>query len=343
MSARRALVEQSADMISATLAITAVTTARRAMSTTSTTGARRALADDEFIAAPAARRALSESLRATESPRPLRAAEPVDEPTGAGRARRAAEPVVPVALTLDGTGPERAFIKAEPDSRRHHGRSRLMAAGIGLAAVIGTVSGGLAITTNAMASGTASPFDTTDAETAGVIADDQVGAEADPAIEETPEVVEVEPITVDVTPTVDPASVTAPGQKAPLSTAQAIEKAKSMVGDQNYGNMCLALSATFYGYSSAGVNSATDAAATIQAAGQMHTDMNSIPVGALVWYDGGPSGNPYGHVAMYAGDGMIYSNGAPTGVGLIPLDEPADGWHEPIIGWSTVWLPSATG
>ena len=75
MSARRALVEQSADMIPATLAITAVTTARRAMSTTSTTGARRALADDEFIAAPAARRALSESLRATESPRPLRAAE----------------------------------------------------------------------------------------------------------------------------------------------------------------------------------------------------------------------------------------------------------------------------
>ena len=106
--------------------------------------------------------------------------------------------------------------------------------------------------------------------------------------------------------------------------------------------MCLSLVATFYGYTSAGEEGAQQSAATVSAAGQMHTDLTNIPVGALIWYDGTPIGNPFGHVAMYAGNGMVYSNGAPTGVGLIPLREPADGWGEPIIGWSSVWLPAAT-
>ncbi len=39
---------------------------------------------------------------------------------------------------------------------------------------------------------------------------------------------------------------------------------------------------------------------------------------------------------------MIYSNGASTGVGLMSINVPADSWHEPIIGWSAVWLPNAT-
>lgn len=331
MSARRALVEHSAGTASLTLttpAITAVIGARRAMPAASEvygSTARRALRGEGSVSAPRARRAL---------PEPLEQAAPQ-------RARRAAEQIVPVGLTIGEDSPERAFIKSMPSRGRRRGNSRIVAASIGLAAVIGTISGGLAITNSAVATGTASPYDAT---TETIDPDTVVGADTAAETEETPEVVEVAPITVDISaPKVDPASITAPGQKAPLSTEEAIEKAKSMVGNQNYGNMCLALSAAFYGYSSAGVNSATDAAAAIEAAGQMHKDMDNIPVGALIWYDGGLSGNPYGHVAMYAGDGMIYSNGAPTGVGLIPLDEPATSWHEPIIGWSTVWLPSATG
>lgn len=136
--------------------------------------------------------------------------------------------------------------------------------------------------------------------------------------------------------------VFAPGQRAPKTPAEAIATAQSMVGNQNYGNMCLALVSAFYGYTSAGIASAQDAAGVAAAAGMMHTDMSDIPVGALIWYDGGPVGNPYGHVAMYAGDGMIYSNGASTGVGLMSINVPADSWHEPIIGWSAVWLPNAT-
>lgn len=136
--------------------------------------------------------------------------------------------------------------------------------------------------------------------------------------------------------------VIAPGQRTPDTVEQAMAKAASMTGHRGYSNMCLSLVATFYGYTTAGEEGAQQAAQTIIAAGQMHYDLENIPVGALVWYDGTPKGNPFGHVAMYAGNGMVYSNGAPTGVGLIPLREPADGWGEPLIGWSTVWLPKAT-
>ncbi|SER87184.1 hypothetical protein SAMN05443377_1154 [Propionibacterium cyclohexanicum] len=117
-----------------------------------------------------------------------------------------------------------------------------------------------------------------------------------------------------------------------------------MAGNQDFGNMCLALVATFYGYTSSGVDSAQQAAEQVTAAGQMHTDMSRIPLGALVWYSGSPVGNPYGHVAMYAGNGKIYSNGAGPGgqVGLISIDTPVKSWGEPYIGWSGVWLPHAT-
>ena len=107
-------------------------------------------------------------------------------------------------------------------------------------------------------------------------------------------------------------------------------------------SLCLALVAHFYGYTSSGVESAQAAADQIIADGQMHTDFSDIPVGALVWYSGRHGGNPNGHAAMYAGDGMVYSNFASTGVGLIGLMDPVEKWRQPIIGWSNVWLPSAT-
>lgn len=135
----------------------------------------------------------------------------------------------------------------------------------------------------------------------------------------------------------------ASGQVAPFSVDAAIARAQSMTGNMNYGDMCLALVAAFYGYSSSGINSASDAAGMIIAAGQMRYDLSDIPVGALVFYNGTPAGNPFGHVAMYAGDGMIFSNGAANGgVGMISLHTPSSSWGEPIIGWSSVWLPYAT-
>lgn len=134
----------------------------------------------------------------------------------------------------------------------------------------------------------------------------------------------------------------APGQKVPLSVEQAMANAQRLSGSGNYNNMCLALVSNFYGYGSSGAIGAQQAANQIIAAGQMHYDMDDIPVGALIWYDGSKIGNPYGHVAMYAGDGMVYSNGHQNGVGLMSINKASNEWGQPIIGWSNVWLPAAT-
>lgn len=134
----------------------------------------------------------------------------------------------------------------------------------------------------------------------------------------------------------------APGQLAPLSVSEALTRAEAMVGSTQWEGLCLGMMADLYGYSTSGVGSAQIAAEQIIADGQMHTDMTDIPIGALIWYDGLPSGNPYGHVALYAGDGMVYSNGAHSAVGLMPLVEPDQSWHQPVMGWSAVWLPYAT-
>ena len=49
-----------------------------------------------------------------------------------------------------------------------------------------------------------------------------------------------------------------------------------------------------------------------------------------------------GSAAALVNTQVLQSNGASTGVGLMSINVPADSWHEPIIGWSAVWLPNAT-
>lgn len=250
-------------------------------------------------------------------------------------------------------------------SRPRQGRRRI-AASLGLLVAIGSVSGGMIAGSSALSAAPATQTVTVPAQTRETpISRDasrtELGSDAttpaaslpsaepstetaEPEASEQPvQEAEVEPAeVVPAEPAFSVDTTIAPGQLTPASVDEAMAKAAEMTGNWGYQNMCLSLVAAFYGYSSAGEVGAQQSADTIIAAGQMHTDMSDIPVGALIWYDGNPIGNPYGHVAMYAGDGMVYSNGAPTGVGLIPLEEPADGWGEPIIGWSSVWLPAAT-
>lgn len=323
MTARRALEALDAEFVAEDFG-----TPRRAQVV-----ARRAAAETVDEAAPA-RRTLVESLGEVEL---------IDfEPA-----------VTPVAASA---APARAFQTVTDIATRRHPRRRI-ALGVSLAAMIGSASTGAMIARSAA--------DTTSATIVEIERDasisrstDRTALSAGLAASETltsteattqsfaeaaglPSQISMGEI-ISMADTFDPAAVTASGQRTPDSVAQAMATAESMVGNQNYTNMCLALVSRFYGYTSAGIESAQAAAGVIQAAGQMHTDMTDIPVGALIWYDGTPIGNPYGHVAMYAGNGMVYSNGAPTGVGLISIDEPASGWGEPIIGWSSVWLPSAT-
>lgn len=302
-------------------------------------GARRALAEHN-------RRALTDSVDDLHT-----------LTTGRCTARRALiEPVD----TLVQTSPARAFVVPRRENKMRH---RLISA-VTLVAVVGSISG---MTLSKSAALVASePINPTSqismvralpvsrdlvrpamaADALGgssTDSDDPSAALADASALAAAAVVEAPEPPAPAEPTPDPVLTIAPGQLPVASVEEALARAAGMVGNMNYGNMCLSLVATFYGYTSAGEVGAQQAAATAAAAGQLRTDMENIPVGALVWYDGTPVGNPYGHVAMYAGDGMVYSNGAANGgVGMIPLMEPATGWGEPVIGWSSVWLPYAT-
>lgn len=290
-----------------------------------------------------------------------------------GTARRAAVEHIgfePATATLEA----RPACSAEafvPARRRRSGGRRLVAS-LGLLVAVGALSGSAIVGSSALSAAPAqtpaaaatrevsvsrdadrpaprTPLSSTRVAASGDLTVEVSSAAAlegvaAKAVEST-KAVTARPITESVEPAAPVPTVAeniAPGQLPAASVEEAMAKAASMTGNWGYQNMCLSLVATFYGYTSAGEVGAQQAAATISAAGQMHTDLTNIPVGALIWYDGTPVGNPYGHVAMYAGDGMVFSNGAPTGVGLIPLHEPADGWGEPIIGWSSVWLPTAT-
>ena len=289
--------------------------------------------------APARRAAISTPLRAVE---PCRRGLPIAEPLVAPVARRALVQLELLAEPdeLDETTDEltEELVAFQCGTRPRFGGRMLAAAG--LVAVVAPLSG-FAVASSAANTAASAPEaavlyfgDAPLADRGQPISRDEfrpaIAAAAQP--EATVGTLSVQAVD----------KIIAPGQKAPDSVEQAMARAAAMTGNGGYDNMCLSLVAAFYGYTSAGEVGAQQAANTIIAAGQMHYDLSDIPVGALVFYDGSGIGNPYGHVAMYAGNGMVYSNGAPTGVGLIPLREPADGWRQPIIGWSSVWLPAAT-
>ena len=287
----------------------------------------------------------------------------------------------PVQAT--GTQMRTAESEQTPESgelhRPHTSATRRVISTISMAAVVGCITG-LGISNSAAATGlptststasvrglvgstavsrnlsrtplaatTVAPTVPDDADTAGsgsaTLVDNELASAVD-TLTPTPTRITLTPSPVPPPTPIIPLSVdgiVSPGQRPAISVAEALANARAMTGSQAYGDLCLALVARFYGYSSSGQVGAQQAAREIVAAGQMHTDMSTIPLGALIWYDGTPVGNPYGHVAMYAGNGMVYSNGAAGGaVGLIPLTTPAKSWGEPIIGWSGIWLPHAT-
>lgn len=357
MTARRALLEEGANRrafdTSPRHALLNEQPTHEVVNTTATRAlvqsvARRALDEAAAVTTFASRprRALTETTAATNlASRPRRALdEPLIAANLAAPARRGIVADVETTIVDIPVAKDKAFIKPRHTVRK-------IVAGVSVLAALGglssrAIAGSLAI--NAPSTPAASSTQQANDET--VATPNQQPASLDAASDPL-EVADTTSATT-TTPQADLpllvsaseqiTTVIAPGQKQPVSVPEALKRAAGLVGSSNYQNMCLALVSTFYGYTSSGVNSATDAAAAVQAAGQMHTDMSDIPVGALIWYDGSPAANPYGHVAMYAGNGMIYSNGAPTGVGLISINEPAQAWREPIIGWSNVWLPAAT-
>lgn len=114
-------------------------------------------------------------------------------------------------------------------------------------------------------------------------------------------------------------------------------------GDSRWYRACMALVAVAYGWRYSGNDTAFIGAQRVQAASQMHTSRTGIPKGAVLWWDGRATGNRAGHVAIYDGEGYVYSNdvsGHGT-IGRVPWTFPEDRWGQRFIGWSAPYFPQA--
>jgi len=105
--------------------------------------------------------------------------------------------------------------------------------------------------------------------------------------------------------------------------------------------LCLGFVSTAYGGTFAGYYSAATAADAVAAAGGMHeTSVEDTPRGAILWWGRTPA-NPYGHAAIYAGNGMVISTDV-TGrgtIGIVPFEWFATHWGHPYMGWSSPRRP----
>jgi hypothetical protein len=125
----------------------------------------------------------------------------------------------------------------------------------------------------------------------------------------------------------------------PRSVTQALEYAKQAAanGDSNWYRMCLAFVANAYGLKASGIPTAI---AAWEGATNRHRDMNPA-TGSLVFWDTGRG--RAGHVALYAGNGMIYSNDI-TGagrIGYVPIGDISKKWGSTYLGWTDPYFATS--
>jgi len=135
----------------------------------------------------------------------------------------------------------------------------------------------------------------------------------------------------------------APGHRNPHSCDQALTflQREDATNSRRWYRSCLALVANAYGWGYSGVATAGEHAQLLKQAGQLHTSRTNIPRGAVVWWTNGGAG----HVAIYDGNGHIYSNDAvtPGEVSLVAWDLPEKKWGQRFAGWSAPHFPNAGG
>lgn len=109
-------------------------------------------------------------------------------------------------------------------------------------------------------------------------------------------------------------------------------------GEYSYYRMCARLAARIHGHAHSGWPSAIDQWEHYVDVGLAHPGDGDPPPGALVFWDT----DPFGHVAVYLGDGMVVTSdiydrvtGRKGGVYLAPMsDVTSDFWHLPYLGWA---------
>lgn len=94
--------------------------------------------------------------------------------------------------------------------------------------------------------------------------------------------------------------------------------------------------ANMWGFSSSGYN---DAVSNWDASPVKNPGSTLAPAGTLVYWGGG-----YGHVALSAGDGTVFSTdiGGPGTVTRVPISEITNKWNKPYLGWAAPYFQGQT-
>jgi hypothetical protein len=137
----------------------------------------------------------------------------------------------------------------------------------------------------------------------------------------------------------EPAGCTAPVRvSGQLPGAdQAIARAMRLVGSHGYYQLCARLAANIWGRPRAGYFSSAEQWRQMVATNNAHPGDRQPPAGALVFWE---TGGPYGHVAVYLGEGRIVSNDigddvpGEGGVYLVDFGLIESKWGANYLGWA---------
>ncbi|WP_432887758.1 CHAP domain-containing protein [Kribbella sp. CA-245084] len=123
----------------------------------------------------------------------------------------------------------------------------------------------------------------------------------------------------------------------------AIRRALDLVGSRGYYQLCARLASNIWGRSNSGYYSAAEQWDQMVSSGNARPDDRRPPVGALLFWS---TQGPYGHVAVYVGNGQIVSNDigdrAPGqgGVYLVDVGAIEKQWGAAYLGWAPPIYPT---
>lgn len=141
-----------------------------------------------------------------------------------------------------------------------------------------------------------------------------------------------------------PTEAVAAACKAPVGTGgelpgadEAVARAMALVGSHGYYQLCARLAANIWGRPRAGYFSAAEQWRQMVATNNAHRLDRQPPIGALLFW---ATGGPYGHVAVYVGNGRIVSNdigdavAGEGGVYLVDFGLIESKWGATYLGWA---------
>lgn len=138
-------------------------------------------------------------------------------------------------------------------------------------------------------------------------------------------------------------SMNAPGRKNPHTCNEALAwmQQQSTNPTQSWYRRCLSDVAQSYGWGYSGTATAYLAGVDAKNAGVLSTDTSNIPRGAVMYWSNGGAG----HVAVYDGEGYIWSNDVLRRgkIDRVPWDFPTKNWGQTFMGWAPPYFPKAGG